>query len=82
MHFYGEGVVAMDSYRKGAKRGDHAVAGSSSSNSLTRALTGSGKTAEAQKADGKPEMSEVLADYNAFKDLWSAESSYLVRNQD
>tara|TARA_R110002049_G_scaffold188402_1_gene356777 strand:- start:3994 stop:5055 length:1062 start_codon:yes stop_codon:yes gene_type:complete len=38
------------------------------------------KTAEAQKADGKAEMSDILADYIAYKDRWTAQSGYLIRN--
>lgn len=38
------------------------------------------KTAEAEKAAGRPEMSEVLADYQAYHNLWKAESDYLIRD--
>ncbi|MGJ8546473.1 MAG: TRAP transporter substrate-binding protein DctP [Sulfitobacter sp.] len=38
------------------------------------------KTAEAQKQDGKAEMSEILSDYIAYKDRWTAQSGYLIRN--
>lgn len=38
------------------------------------------KTAEAQKTDGKPLMSELLAEYFAYEDRWSEQSGYLIRN--
>lgn len=81
IHFYGEDVVAMDAYRQGA---NEVI---TLSPEFIKQLSEAGidwitKTAEAQKSEGKPEMAEILADYMAFKDLWSAESSYLVRNQD
>jgi TRAP-type mannitol/chloroaromatic compound transport system substrate-binding protein len=38
------------------------------------------KTADAQKAQGKAEMSEVLADYEAYHKRWKEESGYLVRD--
>jgi len=40
------------------------------------------KKADAQKEAGKPAMADILAYYNAYKARWSAESSYLIRNQD
>ncbi|MBU2484719.1 MAG: TRAP transporter substrate-binding protein DctP [Alphaproteobacteria bacterium] len=81
VHFYGDDVVAMDSYRKGK---NEVI---TLSPEFIKQLSDAGadwisKTAEAQKAEGKAEMSDILADYMAFKTLWSAESSYLVRNQD
>ena len=39
------------------------------------------KTAVAEKEAGRAQMSDILADYSAFKDRWSAESGYLIRNQ-
>ncbi|PVB60446.1 TRAP transporter substrate-binding protein DctP [Labrenzia sp. 011] len=39
------------------------------------------KKAASEKEAGKPEMSALLADYMTFLDRWSAESSYLIRNQ-
>lgn len=38
------------------------------------------KTAEAEKAAGKPEMAEILADYEAYQNRWKAESGYLIRD--
>ncbi|MBC7280076.1 TRAP transporter substrate-binding protein DctP [Hoeflea sp.] len=81
VHFYGEDVVAMDSYRKGP---NEVI---TLSPEFIKELSDAGadwigKTAEAQKAEGRPEMADILTDYMAFKTLWSAESSYLVRNQD
>lgn len=40
------------------------------------------KTAEAEKEAGKPLMSELLEEYLAYEDRWSAESGYLIRNDD
>lgn len=40
------------------------------------------KKAASEKEDGKPEMADLLANYMAFLDEWSAQSSYLIRNQD
>jgi TRAP-type mannitol/chloroaromatic compound transport system substrate-binding protein len=39
------------------------------------------KKAEAEKAEGRGTMAEVLAEYTAFEGRWSAESGYLIRNQ-
>lgn len=38
------------------------------------------KTAEAQKAEGKPRMAEILAEYLAYEDRWAEQSGYLIRN--
>ncbi|TYC53028.1 C4-dicarboxylate ABC transporter substrate-binding protein [Rhodobacterales bacterium] len=40
------------------------------------------KKAASEKEAGKPEMADLLANYMAFLDEWSAQSSYLIRNQD
>lgn len=81
IHFYGGDVVAMDTYRKG--KNEVITLSPEFIKQLSDAgADWIGKTAEAQKADGNAEMADILADYMAFKALWSAESSYLVRNQD
>ena len=81
VHFYGEDVVAMEKYRSGK---NEII---TLSPEFVKQLSDAGadwitKTAEAQKTEGKPEMAGILEDYMAFKTIWSAESSYLVRNQD
>jgi TRAP-type mannitol/chloroaromatic compound transport system substrate-binding protein len=38
------------------------------------------KTAAAQKEDGKGQMSDILDGYLAYKDRWTAQSGYLIRN--
>ncbi|WP_138464224.1 TRAP transporter substrate-binding protein DctP [Poseidonocella sp. HB161398] len=81
LHFYSQDIKAMETYRSGANEIitlDPA---------FVEELSEAGqdwiaKTAEAQKAEGKPAMSELLAKYEAFEHSWSAESSYLIRNQD
>lgn len=40
------------------------------------------KKAEAEAGEGRDRMQKVLSDYSAFQTRWSAESSYLIRNQD
>jgi len=40
------------------------------------------KTAEAEAAAGRGTMKEVLADYTDYRTRWSAESGYLIRNED
>lgn len=40
------------------------------------------KKADAEKAEGRPRMSEMLAEYLAYEDRWSAQSGYLIRNGD
>jgi len=40
------------------------------------------KKAEAEKAEGRPRMSEMLAEYLAYEDRWAAQSGYLIRNGD
>ncbi len=39
------------------------------------------KKAEAEATAGKPEMKDVLTNYTDFQNRWSAESGYLIRNQ-
>lgn len=38
------------------------------------------KKAEAEKAEGRPRMSEILEGYIAYQDRWAAQSGYLIRN--
>lgn len=38
------------------------------------------KKAESEKEAGKGKMAEILADYLAYEDRWTAQSSYLIRN--
>jgi len=38
------------------------------------------KTAEQQKAEGKPAMAELLAEYLAYQQRWQAQSAYLIRD--
>ncbi len=40
------------------------------------------KKAEAEKADGRPKMAEILEGYLAYKARWAAQSGYLIRNGD
>ena len=39
------------------------------------------KRAEAEATEGRGEMKEVLTGYTDFQNRWSAESGYLIRNQ-
>ncbi|MCF8481803.1 MAG: TRAP transporter substrate-binding protein DctP [Rhodospirillum sp.] len=81
LHFYSQDIKAMDIYRKGKNEIitlDPA---------FIAQLSDAGrdwitKKAEAQKADGKPEMAELLTKYMAFEKDWASESSYLIRNKD
>lgn len=81
LHFYNQDVKAMETYRKGKNEiitldpefvAELSVAGK---DWIT-------KKAEVQKAEGKPQMAELLASYMAFEKTWAAESSYLIRNED
>jgi TRAP-type mannitol/chloroaromatic compound transport system substrate-binding protein len=38
------------------------------------------KKAEAEKAEGRARMSEILEGYLAYQDRWTAQSGYLIRN--
>jgi len=78
-HFYDADMKAMAKYRSG--RNEIITL----SPEFVKQLSEAGydwmrKTAEAQKAAGKPDMAQVLADYQAYHERWKAESGYLVRN--
>ncbi|MEJ8476370.1 TRAP transporter substrate-binding protein DctP [Roseibium algae] len=81
LHFYSADVKALETYRTG--RNEMITL----SPEFIEELSSAGqdwitKKAAAQKAEGNPAMSDLLANYMAFKDRWSAESSYLIRNKD
>jgi TRAP-type mannitol/chloroaromatic compound transport system substrate-binding protein len=76
-YFYDADVKAMEKYRQG--RNEIITLDSA----FVKQLSDAGyewmrKTAAAQKEKGKPEMSEVLADYEAYHKRWKAESGYLI----
>ncbi|MGE8689869.1 MAG: TRAP transporter substrate-binding protein DctP [Achromobacter sp.] len=78
-YFYDADMKAMAKYRSG--RNEIITLGPE----FVKQLSDAGndwmrKTAAAQKAAGKPDMAEVLADYQAYHERWKAESGYLVRN--
>ncbi|SEH89035.1 TRAP transporter substrate-binding protein DctP [Paracoccus alkenifer] len=78
-HFYDADMKAMEQYRSG--RNEIITL----SPEFVSELSAAGydwmhKTAEAQKAAGKPEMAENLADYEAYHQRWKAESGYLIRD--
>lgn len=79
LHFYSEDVKALETYRSG--RNEIITLDPGFVTELSEAgedwIT---KKAEAQKAEGKPAMAEILAEYMDFKDRWSAENAYLIRN--
>ncbi len=77
--FYDADMKAMEKYRSG--RNEIITL----SPEFVKQLSDAGcdwmhKTANAQKAAGKPEMAEVLADYEAYHKRWKAESNYLMRD--
>ncbi|MBD8891243.1 TRAP transporter substrate-binding protein DctP [Roseibium litorale] len=79
IHFYSADVKALETYRTGKNEIITLEP------EFIKQLSDAGKDwvskkAEAQKAEGKPEMADLLANYTAFMDRWSAESSYLIRN--
>jgi TRAP-type mannitol/chloroaromatic compound transport system substrate-binding protein len=76
-YFYDADMKAMEKYRQG--RNEIITLDPA----FVKQLSDAGydwmrKTAAAQKEKGKPEMSEVLADYEAYHKRWKAESSYLI----
>jgi len=78
-YFYDADMKAMEKYRSG--RNEIITL----SPEFVKQLSDAGydwmhKTAEAQKAAGKPAMAEVLADYEAYHKRWKAESNYLIRD--
>ncbi|MCT9000506.1 TRAP transporter substrate-binding protein DctP [Chelativorans intermedius] len=81
LHFYSEDIKAMETYREGPN--EIITLDPEFVTELSEAgVDWITKKAAAQKEEGKPEMAELLSDYMAFKDCWSAESSYLIRNED
>lgn len=78
-HFYDADMKAMEQYRAG--RNEIITLSPEFVTQLSEAgYDWMHKTAEAQKAAGKPEMAEVLADYEAYHQRWKAESGYLMRD--
>lgn len=78
--FYDQDMKAMEKYRAGKNEVITLDPG------FTKQLSDAGidwihKKAEAEKGAGKPGMAAILTDYDAFKARWSAQSSYLIRNQ-
>ena len=81
LHFYSQDVKAMKSYREG--KNEIITLDPAFVTELSDAgIDWITKKAASEKDAGKGAMSDLLADYMAFKDSWSAESSYLIRNQD
>lgn len=77
--FYDADMKAMEKYRSGRNEVITLDA------SFIKQLSDAGydwmrKTANAQKAAGKPQMAEVLADYEGYHKRWKAESGYLIRD--
>ncbi len=77
--FYDADMKAMEKYRSGRNEVITLDA------SFIKQLSDAGydwmrKTANAQKAAGKPQMAEVLADYEGYHRRWKAESGYLIRD--
>ncbi|GAA3998237.1 TRAP transporter substrate-binding protein [Comamonas faecalis] len=77
--FYDADMKAMEKYRGGRNEVITLDA------SFIKQLSDAGydwmrKTANAQKAAGKPQMAEVLADYEGYHRRWKAESGYLIRD--
>ncbi|MBO0346339.1 TRAP transporter substrate-binding protein DctP [Roseibium sp. CAU 1637] len=80
LHFYAEDVKALETYSKG--KNEIITLDAAFIDELSAAgKDWISKKSEAEKEAGKPEMAALLADYNTFMDRWSAESSYLIRNQ-
>ncbi len=81
IHFYSQDIKALDTYRSGKNEIITLDA------DFIQQLSDAGKDwvakkAASEKEAGKPEMAALLEKYNAFEKNWSAESSYLIRNQD
>jgi len=81
LNFYSGDVKAMKKYREG--RNEIITLDPEFVTELSAAgVDWIGKKAEAEKAAGKSGMSELLQNYMDFKANWSAESGYLIRNED
>lgn len=76
LNFYSQDVKAMKTYREG--RNEIITLDPE----FVTELSAAGEDWIAKKAEGREDMSELLANYMSFKDSWSSESSYLIRNQD
>ncbi len=81
IHFYSADVKAMETYRSGKNEIITLDPG------FVTELSEAGvdwitKKAAAEKDAGKPAMDDLLTKYKAFEATWSAESKYLIRNQD
>lgn len=79
-HFYDQDIKAMEQFR-GSKVEIIAL-----DPAFVAELSAAGrdwiaKKAEAEAAEGRGEMKEVLTGYTDFQNRWSAESGYLIRNQ-
>lgn len=80
-HFYAQDISAMETFRGTNVQIialDPAFVGE---------LSAAGRDwiarkAEAEAGEGRTQMQEVLAGYTAFQNRWSAESGYLIRNED
>ncbi|WP_322995515.1 TRAP transporter substrate-binding protein DctP [Castellaniella sp.] len=78
-YFYDADMKAMEKYRSG--RNEVITLDPAFVKQLSDAgYDWMNKTAQAQKTAGKPEMAEVLADYEAYHKRWKAESNYLIRD--
>lgn len=80
-HFYSQDIAAMEQFR-GTNVEIIAL-----DPAFVEELSAAGrdwitKKAEAEAGEGRAEMQEVLTSYTEFQNRWSAESGYLIRNQD
>ncbi|SES08484.1 TRAP-type mannitol/chloroaromatic compound transport system, substrate-binding protein [Tranquillimonas rosea] len=81
LHFYSEDIKAMDVYREG--RNEIITLDPEFVTELSEAgVDWITKTAASRAEEGDSGMSDLLDEYMAFKDRWSSESSYLIRNED
>ncbi|WP_202901429.1 hypothetical protein [Nitratireductor aquibiodomus] len=80
VHFYDQDMKAMETLRASKAEVIELDA------AFQKELSDAGrdwikKTAEAQKAEGKPRMAEILEGYLAYEDRWAEQSGYLIRNE-
>jgi len=78
VHFYDQDMKAMETLRASKAEVIELDA------AFQKELSDAGrdwikKTAEAQKAEGKPRMAEILEGYLAYEDRWAEQSGYLIR---
>lgn len=79
LHFYDQDMKAMGTFR--ASNAEVIALDPAFAQELSAAgVDWIKKTAEAQKEAGNGQMAEILADYLAYEDRWTAESGYLIRN--